>query len=112
MTMRTFTLQRTVDISGVSGTGVVAEGVEFSDGTAALRWRSGLASTAVYASVEDLVAIHGHHGATTVVWLDPAGAVNRADVDAAIEQLGRELTTEANWEREGSEAGPGQDQAP
>lgn len=30
---RVFVLQRHVDVSGVSGTGEIAEGVEWSDGT-------------------------------------------------------------------------------
>ncbi len=71
--MRRFHLQRDHDASGVSGTGVVAEGVEFSDGVCALRWRTGTASTAIYASAEDLVTIHGHQGATRLVWRDPLG---------------------------------------
>ena len=37
---RAFVLQRNEDETGVSGTGIVAEGVEFSDGTVALRWTS------------------------------------------------------------------------
>ena len=65
-----FVLDRSKDVSGVSGTGVVAEGVMFSDGTAALRWCVGLRSTALYNSMNDLVAIHGHNGSTTVRWLD------------------------------------------
>ncbi len=65
---RTFTLDRDVDISGVSGTGVVAEGVQFSDGTVVLRWRGEHASTVVWSSVESALAIHGHDGATRVVW--------------------------------------------
>ena len=36
--MRTFELHRDTDVSGVSGTGVVAEGVEFADGTTVVRW--------------------------------------------------------------------------
>ncbi len=68
--MRRFHLQRDEDASGVSGTGVVAEGVEFTDGSCALRWRTTTASTAVYDSAEDLVAIHGHEGRTRLVWLD------------------------------------------
>lgn len=36
--MRTFVLRRNEDISGVSGVGIVAEGIEFSDGVVALRW--------------------------------------------------------------------------
>ena len=67
---RRFVLDRREDISGVSGTGIVAEGVEFSDGAAVLRWCVGLRSTAVYDSIDDLVAIHGHEGATMLRWLD------------------------------------------
>jgi hypothetical protein len=65
-----FVLDRAEDVSGISGTGIVAEGVMFSDGTAVLRWVVGLRSTAVYDSMDDLVAIHGHNGATQVRWLD------------------------------------------
>lgn len=70
--MRRFHLQRDVDVTGVSGTGVVAEGVQFTDGTAALRWRSDHTSTAVYSSIADVETIHGHNGATRVVWVDEA----------------------------------------
>jgi len=42
----------------------------FVDGTAVLRWRTGTASTAVYASIADVEAIHGHGGKTRVVFLD------------------------------------------
>lgn len=65
--MRNFHLMRSEDISGVSGIGSVAEGVEFSDGTAVIRWTTKFRSWAVYASMEDLLAIHGHNGATIVV---------------------------------------------
>lgn len=68
--MRMFELHRHEDATGVSGTGVVAEGVEFGDGRCALRWRTAKTSTACYDSVVDLEAIHGHNGATEVVWLD------------------------------------------
>lgn len=68
--MRRFVLQRDIDVSGVSGTGVVAEGVQFSDGRVATRWRGTVAQTCVWDRIEDLVAIHGHGGATRVVWVD------------------------------------------
>lgn len=64
---RLFTLERDVDESGVSGVGVVAEGVEFSDGTCAMRWLTKVTSVAVYASMDDLLSIHGHGGKTRVV---------------------------------------------
>lgn len=66
-----FELHRDADPSGVSGTGVVAEGVEFADGTVALRWRGALASTAVHGSVYAVELIHGHGGNTRVVWARP-----------------------------------------
>lgn len=68
--IRRFVLNRSEDVSGTSGTGIVAEGVRFTDGTCVLRWVVALKSTAVYESVDDLIDIHGHDGATTVVWAD------------------------------------------
>lgn len=66
----TFILQRHVDHSGVSGTGVVAEGAEFSDGTVALRWPGEHPSTAVWPDMRDMEAIHGHQGDTVVQYTD------------------------------------------
>lgn len=68
--MRNFNLVRHEDESGVSGVGNVAQGVEFNDGTCAMRWLTETPSTAVYASITDLEAIHGHGGKTVVVWTD------------------------------------------
>jgi hypothetical protein len=71
--MRTVYLERTIDVSGISGTGKVAEGVEFADGTVALRWLSANASTVVYEKGLDAVrAVHGHNGATAVVFTGAA----------------------------------------
>lgn len=67
---RRFVLRRVEDVSGVSGVGIVAEGCVFSDETAVLRWTVALRSTAVYANIEELEAIHGHSGATRVEWID------------------------------------------
>lgn len=67
--MRTFELHRDSDASGISGTGVVAEGIEFGDGAVVLRWVAGThRSTVCWDSIADVVAIHGHGGATRVVW--------------------------------------------
>lgn len=65
---RTFVLERDVDHTGVSGTGPVAEGVEFSDGTVALRWMGSGRSTAVWPDLEEALSVHGHSGSTRVVW--------------------------------------------
>lgn len=68
--MRTFKLVRTEDFSGVSGTGEVAEGVEFANKKAVMCWDTKTSSIAVYENVYDLVAIHGHEGRTKVVFED------------------------------------------
>lgn len=68
--MRRFELHRDEDESGVSGTGVIAQGVCFTDGTCALRWLTATRSTGLYDSVDDLISIHGHAGMTRLVWLD------------------------------------------
>lgn len=60
----TFDMVRLVDKTGVSGVGKVAEGVVFSDGSTALRWLTEHRSTALYESAREVLAIHGHHGAT------------------------------------------------
>jgi hypothetical protein len=68
---RRFVLRRSTDVSGVSGLGDVADGVVWPDGTAAVRWRGDSPSTVHHdqgaAAVE---RIHGHGGATRVVYLD------------------------------------------
>lgn len=72
--MKTFILRRDTDVTGVSGTGDIAEGAEFSDGTVVLRWgpnpQRGVtrSSIAVWPDVDSMIAIHGHDGATRVVW--------------------------------------------
>jgi hypothetical protein len=63
---QTFELVRYTDISGVSGTGVVAEGCVFTDGSVALRWHGANPST----DLDSILAVHGHCGATVVRWLD------------------------------------------
>lgn len=70
--MRRFLLVRERDVTGVSGTGIVAEGAEFTSGLAVLRWLREPYAVGVFQSVADLVAIHGHEGATHVHFLDQA----------------------------------------
>jgi hypothetical protein len=70
MSSRLFVLYRDEDDSGVSGTGNVAEGVEFSNGKCVLCWITQYRSVAVYDSIRELISIHGHDGKTKVVWDD------------------------------------------
>lgn len=61
-----FQLVRTADVSGVSGTGVVALGVQYPNGKCTTSWLGELSSIGVYDSIEQLIGIHGHEGRTTV----------------------------------------------
>lgn len=68
---RRFHLVRDHDVSGVSGVGVVAEGVQFEDGVVVIRWCTGdHHSTVVWDSILDALAVHGHGGSTVVEWVD------------------------------------------
>jgi hypothetical protein len=65
--MKLFELRRTEDESGVSGTGTVAQGVIFDNGQCVLTWLTAHTSVAVYQSIKEVIAIHGHNGKTEVV---------------------------------------------
>jgi hypothetical protein len=60
-------LQRDVDVSGVSGIGIVAYGVQFPDGSVVLRWDTRVRTTVMYDSLQDVEKIVGHNGATKIV---------------------------------------------
>jgi hypothetical protein len=66
--MRSFILVREEDETGVSGAGVVAEGVEFSNGMCALCWLTPMHSITIFPNVRQLEAIHGHNGRSKVVF--------------------------------------------
>jgi hypothetical protein len=76
--VRRFNLHRRSDITGISGTGTVAEGVQFTDGTVVLRWlKAGTArpnhvkpTTVVHDDIESVIGLHGHDGATEIYWID------------------------------------------
>lgn len=70
--MRRFVLLRDEDVSGVSGTGVVVEGIEWEPGgVATIRW---IGEWGTYThhprGIAGVERIHGHDGRTKVVWLD------------------------------------------
>jgi len=73
---RRFILVRRQDISGLSGTGVVADGVTWAeDGRTVMRWRKsplGVRQIAHFDHPREVLAVHGHHGATDLQWIDPA----------------------------------------
>lgn len=69
---RPFYLIRAEDVSGVSGTGVVAIGVVFPSGRAVMEWCSNFKTVTVFPTVEMVARIHGHGGRTRVVFGMPA----------------------------------------
>jgi hypothetical protein len=70
--VRTFTLIRKEDVSGISGNGEVADGVEFLDGQVALSWRGSFHSIEIHPNLTTLMAVHGHGGKTVIEWRDKA----------------------------------------
>jgi len=80
---RRFHLQRTTDITGVSGTGRVADGVLWPDQTVSIHWRGDRPSTVIWPRLEDAEAVHGHGGATRIVWDDDRLAARLGRIAAA-----------------------------
>jgi hypothetical protein len=77
--VRRFELNRLVDPTGVSGTGVVAVGVHIDDDgedVAVVRWMTEYRSTVLYTpcngytAMEQVEKIHGHNGSTEIRFLD------------------------------------------
>jgi len=68
--VRRFNLRRLDDETGISGVGIVTEGVQFTDGSCAMRWMTSTSSVCFYKSIEDVIIIHGHGGKTVVEWQD------------------------------------------
>jgi hypothetical protein len=77
--LRGFTLVRDIDVTGISGTGVVAQGVVFDDGSVVVRWLDAGVSeinrlagvrptTVMHENIGSVLALHGHNGATKIVW--------------------------------------------
>ncbi|MGW5312912.1 hypothetical protein ACWEQ0_23890 [Nocardia thailandica] len=72
--VRVFRLVRDRDVTGFSEAGHVADGVVWPDGTVSLRWRGPLRTTVTADCIDDIQTIHGHDGATRVVWSEIGGA--------------------------------------
>lgn len=68
--MRRFHLRRLEDETGISGTGLVTDGIEFDDGSVIMKWNTETTSLAMYRSMEDVIIIHGHGGRTVIEYTD------------------------------------------
>jgi hypothetical protein len=98
--MRLYYLSRNEDVSGTSGTGHIAEVAEFDDGAVVVRWigamnMSGVTSTTVFSSLNDLLRIHGHEGRTVVeLVIDTARVQQMQDTINNLRECLREATDE------------------
>ncbi|MGW3152725.1 hypothetical protein [Streptomyces sp. NPDC001089] len=72
--LATFRLYRDHDVSGISGAGVVAEGVQFSTGWVVTHWLDQApmwepkTDVWLHKGTGPVTKIHGHGGATRIVW--------------------------------------------
>jgi hypothetical protein len=80
--MRKFYLLRHEDVNGYSGTGVVAEGVIFDDGTGAFTWLTSMKTVTTFWKMADIRKMHGHNGKTEVV-IEGSNKKKFAECDAA-----------------------------
>jgi len=70
--LRRFHFERGKDVSGISGIGIVAEGVLLTDTKeCVVHWLGKRACINIYHSLEDVIFVHGHEGSTQIVWDDP-----------------------------------------
>ncbi len=81
--MRRFTMRREFDVSGVSGTGIVLEGVHFSTGVVVIHWLTPppRGSISVFDDLEQFLSIHvrPHPDNRTVLrWEDGDEMVSQA----------------------------------
>lgn len=79
-------MNRGNDESGVSGTGDVLEGVEFSDGRVVVEWISKPASTVIWNNFEDFFKIHvaSHPGNKSVITFSDGEQIFQEAEDAKL----------------------------
>lgn len=79
--MKVFRVVRSKDVSGISGTGIIAEGVRFHDGQIAISWFGKHQLTEIGPDIDTWLAVHGHGGLTTVEWLNDIDTENIMTTD-------------------------------
>lgn len=70
MVMKQFLLNRKEDISGVSGTGVIAHGVILPSGRVVMEWVTKHKSIAIYDSIDEIQMLHAHPGKTELIYIN------------------------------------------
>ena len=67
--MKLFNIVREIDNTGISGTGIVAEGVIFDDGSVVLRWLGELSTIVLHKNIESVEKISCSHSKSKIVYL-------------------------------------------
>ena len=67
--LRRFRINRLIDETGVSGTGIVAEGVLWPNGWVEMFWLNSQGKS-LFPDVSAMMKIHGHDGKTVLEWVD------------------------------------------
>jgi hypothetical protein len=82
--MKLFYFFRKEDLTGVSGTGPVVEGVQFTNGWCAVRWLSAKTSLCFYQSLDEVKAIHGHGDRTEIIVQDLAPLSKKKPIHGGV----------------------------
>ena len=67
---RLFWLVRDEDVSGISGKGLIAEGIEWTNGMVTVSWLGTYHSIETVMNTHTIEALHGHSGKTRIIWED------------------------------------------
>jgi len=82
--MRRFTMGREFDVSGVSGTGIVLEGVQFPAGVVVIHWLTPppRGSISVFDTLEQFLSIHvvPHPGNRAVLVFDDGEEMGSSEI--------------------------------
>ena len=100
--MRKFYLLRHEDVNGYSGTGVVAEGVIFDDGTGAFTWLTPMKTVTTFWKMADIRKMHGHDGKTEVI-IEGKKAFEACQSAARELKMKQRLEIRAKNKKEGEE---------
>lgn len=73
---RRFVVYRKEDVSGVSGTGYVAEGVKFHDGQIVVSWFGKHRIFECPQGLKTWLKVHGHEGKTVIKWIDSTSTIS------------------------------------
>jgi hypothetical protein len=66
-----FYLNRITDITGTSGVGIVAIGVELPSGKCVLEWLSDEITETIFQDIDQVKRLHGHNGSTEIILGNP-----------------------------------------